>query len=83
MTGPIRTVAVVGAGYMGGGIAQCFANAGLSVTLADTDAETTRRNHERLLDEARQFEDLRLVASGYADRVAAGLSAGARGRPVR
>ncbi|WP_226345577.1 3-hydroxyacyl-CoA dehydrogenase family protein [Agilicoccus flavus] len=69
----IRTVAVVGAGYMGGGIAQCFADAGLHVTIADADAEATRASHERLLREAREFERLDLVNAGYADRVAANL----------
>lgn len=75
MTGQIETVAVVGAGYMGGGIAQSFANAGLHVTIADADAQTTRVNHERLLREAREFEDGGLVEAGYAERVAANLHA--------
>ncbi len=34
---PIRTVAVLGAGTMGGGIAMVFANAGLSVILVDRE----------------------------------------------
>ena len=34
---PINTAAVVGAGTMGGGIAMVFANAGIPVTLKDTD----------------------------------------------
>lgn len=77
MTSQIETVAVVGAGYMGGGIAQSFANAGLHVTIADADPEATTRNHARLLEEARRFEDLDLVEAGYADRVAAHLHAAA------
>ena len=32
---PVETAAVVGAGTMGGGIAMCFANAGIPVTLLD------------------------------------------------
>jgi 3-hydroxyacyl-CoA dehydrogenase len=40
---PIRTAAVIGAGTMGGGIAQAFADAGLAVILIDsTDAGLTR-----------------------------------------
>ena len=42
-TRPIRTVAVIGAGTMGGGIAMCFANAGLGVTLIDTGEEALQR----------------------------------------
>lgn len=34
----VRTVAVIGAGTMGGGIAMCFANAGFPVRLLDTGA---------------------------------------------
>ncbi|SIR39520.1 3-hydroxyacyl-CoA dehydrogenase NAD-binding domain-containing protein [Bosea sp. TND4EK4] len=33
---PIATAAVIGAGTMGGGIAMCFANAGIPVTLIET-----------------------------------------------
>lgn len=32
---PVKSVAVIGAGTMGGGIAICFANAGITVTLLD------------------------------------------------
>jgi 3-hydroxyacyl-CoA dehydrogenase len=49
----VRTAAVVGAGTMGGGIAMCFANAGIPVLLQDTDPAalerglaTIRRNYE-------------------------------------
>jgi 3-hydroxyacyl-CoA dehydrogenase len=40
---PIRTAAVVGAGTMGGGIAICFANAGLPVTVVDASEEGLQR----------------------------------------
>src|SRR5690606_4270412 len=50
---PIRQAAVVGAGTMGGGIAMCFANAGIPVTLVETaqaaldrGLATIRRNYE-------------------------------------
>jgi 3-hydroxyacyl-CoA dehydrogenase len=49
----IRRAAVIGAGTMGGGIAMCFANAGIPVTVIDTgnDAlarglETIKRNYQ-------------------------------------
>jgi 3-hydroxyacyl-CoA dehydrogenase len=40
---PIERAAVVGAGTMGGGIAICFANAGLPVTLLDASREALDR----------------------------------------
>jgi 3-hydroxyacyl-CoA dehydrogenase len=40
---PIGSGAVIGAGTMGGGIAICFANAGLPVTLLDTSQEALDR----------------------------------------
>jgi 3-hydroxyacyl-CoA dehydrogenase len=39
----VATAAVVGAGTMGGGIAICFANAGLPVTLLDSSREALER----------------------------------------
>ncbi|WP_298806173.1 3-hydroxyacyl-CoA dehydrogenase family protein [uncultured Pseudokineococcus sp.] len=69
----IESAAVVGTGYMGGGIAQSLAIAGVPVQLADADAETTRTNHERLLREARVFEQNGLYPAGAADAVEANL----------
>ncbi|PWC44774.1 3-hydroxyacyl-CoA dehydrogenase NAD-binding domain-containing protein [Azospirillum sp. TSO22-1] len=50
---PVRTVAVIGAGTMGGGIAMCFANAGIPVLLLEVKQEAldkgvagVRRNYE-------------------------------------
>ncbi|MCD1635740.1 enoyl-CoA hydratase/isomerase family protein [Martelella mediterranea] len=37
--GPLHRAAVIGAGTMGGGIAMCFADAGLPVTLIDASAD--------------------------------------------
>ncbi|MCY7387705.1 MAG: enoyl-CoA hydratase/isomerase family protein, partial [Burkholderiales bacterium] len=39
----IRSAAVIGAGTMGGGIAMCFANAGIAVTLLDVKQEALDR----------------------------------------
>ncbi len=50
----VDRVGIVGAGTMGGGIAMCFANAGIPVTIIDTAQEnldrglaTVRKNYER------------------------------------
>jgi 3-hydroxyacyl-CoA dehydrogenase len=40
---PIKSAAVIGAGTMGGGIAICFANAGIPVTLLDADTVALTR----------------------------------------
>lgn len=72
----IRTVTVVGAGYMGGGIAQSLALAGFDVTIVDADPETTRRGLDRLLDEAREFEEQGLYPAGAAKTIAEHLAAG-------
>ena len=52
----IKNVTVVGVGYMGGGIAQSLALAGLQVQIADVDKETTDKAFARLLKEADEFE---------------------------
>ena len=40
---PVRSGAIVGSGTMGGGIAMCFANAGLPVTVLDSSREALDR----------------------------------------
>ena len=42
-TRPVNAVAIIGAGTMGGGIAMCFANAGIAVTLVETKQEFLER----------------------------------------
>ena len=42
-TTPVKAAAVLGAGTMGGGIAMCFANAGIPVTMIDPNAEALER----------------------------------------
>jgi 3-hydroxyacyl-CoA dehydrogenase len=56
MTEQIEHIAVIGAGYMGGGIAQVFAMAGLDVVICDADPDLTRRHLDRLRGEAEDFE---------------------------
>ncbi|BDI06484.1 3-hydroxyacyl-CoA dehydrogenase [Sphaerotilus microaerophilus] len=46
---PVRQVAVIGAGTMGGGIAMAFANAGLPVVLIDADATGLERGLKRVM----------------------------------
>ena len=56
---PVRTVAVIGAGTMGTGIAIAALDAGLTVLLLEQDAATLERGRER-------------IGGHYQDRVAAG-----------
>ncbi|BDZ50249.1 3-hydroxyacyl-CoA dehydrogenase [Frondihabitans sucicola] len=64
------TTAVVGSGYMGGGIAQMLALSGAHVALADVSAEIASANYERLIDEARQFVADGLFPSDAVERIA-------------
>ncbi len=45
---PIARTAVIGAGTMGGGIAMCFANAGIPVTLIETGRDLLQRGRDRI-----------------------------------
>jgi 3-hydroxybutyryl-CoA dehydrogenase len=56
MTTPITRIAVVGSGYMGGGIAQILALSGATVALADVGALAAERSYDRLVHEAESFE---------------------------
>lgn len=77
MTPEEPRVAVIGAGYMGGGIAQVFALAGNTVTLADRDYDTAAASVDRLISQGRIFEELRLIPAGGADAIATNISAAA------
>jgi 3-hydroxyacyl-CoA dehydrogenase len=46
----LKKAAVLGAGTMGGGIAMCFANAGIAVTITDTTREALERGIGRIRD---------------------------------
>lgn len=72
-TRQIERVAVIGAGYMGGGIAQVLAMAGLHVTIVDADPSLTQRHLDRLCREAEDFEARGLFDPGSAERVRANL----------
>ncbi len=71
----INTVTVVGAGYMGGGIAQVLALAGFQVRITDVDPEATQAALARLEKEAREFEDQGLFDAGSADAIMSNLTA--------
>ncbi|MCJ2064228.1 3-hydroxyacyl-CoA dehydrogenase NAD-binding domain-containing protein [Methylobacterium sp. J-088] len=45
---PIHTAAVIGAGTMGGGIAMCFSNAGIPVTVIETEEGALTRGLDRV-----------------------------------
>src|SRR6266404_4484143 len=45
---PITSAAVVGAGTMGGGIAMCFANAGIPVTIVETGRDLLQKGLDRV-----------------------------------
>ena len=68
------TIAVVGSGYMGGGIAQVLALSGATVRIADVSEEVARTNYERLLEEARQFVADGLFPDDAVTRLEANLS---------
>ncbi len=65
--GGIQRVAVVGSGYMGGGIAQVLALAGATVVLADVDAERASAALTRLVEQAASYEQTGLFDRGSAD----------------
>lgn len=68
-------IAVVGSGYMGGGIAQVLALAGHRVRIADVSAEIAQANLDRLLGEAEQFAADGLFPADAVERIRAHLTA--------
>ncbi len=66
----IEQVAVVGSGYMGGGIAQVLALAGREVRLADVSAELAARSRERIIAEAAEYAGRGLFPEDAAERIA-------------
>ncbi len=76
MSTAITSVTVVGAGYMGGGIAQSLALAGFTVQIADVDVAASLAGLARLLAEVREFENQGLYPPGSTEVITANLSAG-------
>ena len=71
----MTTIAVVGSGYMGGGIAQVLALAGCSITLSDQTPEIASASRERIIAEAAAFAEQKLLAPDAADRIAQNVRA--------
>jgi len=67
--GSIGTVAIIGAGYMGGGIAQVTAIAGMPVAIFDIDVDSTNRQYDRLVEEAKTFEAQGLFPEGATSAI--------------
>jgi 3-hydroxybutyryl-CoA dehydrogenase len=63
--------AIIGAGTMGLGVAECFAVAGIEVWLTDATPELTREAKERLVARARGHAEAGLISAEAADRVEA------------
>lgn len=70
-TRPVKHVAILGAGTMGGGIAMVFANAGRHVTLIDADAAGLERGLQRVRDNyAQSVKRGKLTEAEVAERLA-------------
>ena len=67
--------AVIGSGYMGGGIAQMLALSGADVRIADVDIDIATANRERLIAEAGQFADDGLFPADAPARIAERVTA--------
>lgn len=68
-------IAIVGSGYMGGGIGQVLALAGHDVVLSDATAELARDNRSRIVGEVAAHERDGLYDAGASATVEARLSA--------
>lgn len=68
-------IAIVGSGYMGGGMAQVFALGGHDVVISDVTAEIAAANLERIRTEAAQFEEQGLFTLGATDTITSRISA--------
>ena len=73
MSGSAVRVAVVGGGYMGGGIAQTFAGHGIPCVLVDASAERSLQRAEQLHHEGRRFAADGLISAAAAERIAENL----------
>jgi 3-hydroxybutyryl-CoA dehydrogenase len=67
-------IAIVGSGYMGGGMAQVFALAGHDVVLADVTAEIAAANLERVRRETAEFEGQGLYRPGSTELITRNIS---------
>lgn len=72
-----RTVAIVGSGYMGGGIAQVLALSGARVALSDISEEVAQKSYQRLITESRDFVSAGLFPDGATETIERNISAAA------
>lgn len=72
----IETVTIVGAGYMGGSIAQVIAMAGMPVRIADVSVDAANDALIRLKNEAKEFEKQGLFPPGSAETISQNITAG-------
>ena len=72
---PIERAVVIGAGTMGGGIAMCFANAGIPVTLLDTEQAALDRGWQRIAANYRASVERGKLAQTEMDRCLGALTA--------
>src|SRR4249919_137628 len=70
----IRTVGVVGAGTMGHGIAQVFAQAGLAVRLVDVEASMLERARLAMSRSLGKFVEKGTLSAGERDQTLARVS---------
>ena len=63
-----HAAAIVGAGTMGLGVAECFAAAGIEVRLADATPELARKARDRLVERARGHAEAGLIPAEAARR---------------
>ncbi|MBS1853052.1 MAG: 3-hydroxyacyl-CoA dehydrogenase family protein [Acidobacteria bacterium] len=63
----IRNVAVIGSGAMGQGIAQCFAQAGLSVRLTDSRAEALVSARDKIAEQLGQAARAGIISSAQTE----------------
>ena len=70
-----RIIAVIGSGYMGGGIAQVLALSGATVRIADISEEIAHSNYDRLIQETRQFVADGLFPADAVQLITANLTA--------
>src|SRR3712207_656895 len=65
-----HSTAVIGAGTMGLGVAECFAAAGVEVRLTDATPELTEKARGRLVERARGHAEAGLLSREAVERVA-------------
>jgi 3-hydroxybutyryl-CoA dehydrogenase len=69
-----KKIAIVGSGYMGGGIAQAFALAGYSCVISDVSSDIAEHGRERIVLGAEKFEEGGLFPEGGALQIAQNIS---------